>query len=135
MPAFADIVIKDGAATPVDKTFSVKKTVGTVSVWEERSSGIPVAYTKLQSETKESDTVRRVKLSVSLPVLEAVAGVNAQGYTPAPAVAFMLRGNVEFILPQRCSTQNRKDIAAFVKNALAHATFTSLILDGAEIAG
>lgn len=135
MPAFADIVINDGATTPVAKTFSVKKTVGTLSMWEERSSGIPVAYTKLQSETKDSDTVRRVKLAIALPVLETVSGVNAQGYTPAASVAFTVRANVEYILPQRCSLQNRKDINAFIKNALAHATFQTVIQDGSEIAG
>lgn len=135
MPAFADIVIKDGSATPSDKTFSVKSTVGTVSKWEERSSGVPVAFAKLQSETKDSNSVRRVKLAIAVPVLETVSGVNAQGYTPAAAVAFIVRGNVEFILPQRCSLQNRKDVLAFVKNALAHATFQSIIQDGSEIAG
>lgn len=135
MAAFADIVLADGQATPANKTFNVKKTVGTVSQWEERSGGIPIGFAKLQSETKDSDTVRRVKITVAVPVLEAVAGVNAQGFTPAPASAFIVRGSVEFILPNRTNTQNRKDILAFVKNALANATLASLVTDGQEIAG
>lgn len=135
MAAFADLTINDGAATPVARTFKVKKVVGTISSWEERSGGIPVGYWRLQSETKESDQVRRVKIKTTLPVLEAVSGANSQGFTPASTVAYSNGASSEFILSQRSSLQDRKHLYAIHCNALAMSLFGGLIKDGDEIAG
>lgn len=135
MTAFADVVLNDGAATPVAHTFKVKKTVGTLSQWEDRAGGVPIGYNLLQSETKESSEVRRVKFKVVKPTLEAVSGQNSSGFTPAAKVAYSLLGTVEFVLPQRCTEQERKDLCAYIKNVLANASFSGMITAGDEIAG
>lgn len=135
MAAFADIVINDGATTPVAHTFKVKKVVGTTSLWEDRVGGIPVGYSTLQSETKESDQVRRVKIKTSKPTLEAVSGQNSSGFTPAAQKAYTLLATSEFVLPQRCTEQERKDLYALHCNALALALFKNMIVTGEEIAG
>lgn len=135
MASFADILLADGLATPETHTFKTKTSSGRVATWEDRVSGIPVGYNKLVVETKDNETVRRVKLSVAVPTLEAVSGSNASGFTPAATVAYIHRVNVEFMLPQRGIAQNRKDILAFAQNALHNAILAAIITDGDEIAG
>ena len=135
MATFADISIADGLATPVSHTFKTKTSSGRLAVWEDRVTGVPVGYNKLSVETKDNDTVRRVKLSIAVPTLEAVSGANNAGFVPAATVAYVHRVNVEFMLPQRGVAQNRKDILAYLKNSLANATLSAIITDGDEIAG
>lgn len=135
MATFADLTINDGAATPVARTFKVKKTVGTKSSWEERSGGVPVGYWRLDSETRDTSELRRVKLHVVLPVLEAVAGTNPSGFVPAPAVAYSNFFNLEFGMSQRSSQLDRNHLYAICKNALNQAIFGSMITAGDEIAG
>lgn len=135
MAAFADIILADGQATPVNHTFKVKTCVGTKARWEDRVTGIPLAYGVLSSETSESAAVRRIKMSIAIPTLEAVSGANPNGFTPAPAVAYTHRINVEFLLPQRGSQAERKSALAFVKNALLNSVLAGIITDGDEIAG
>jgi len=135
MASFADISLADGLATPETHTFKTKTSSGRAAIWEDRVSGIPVGYNKLSVETKDNETVRRVKLSVAVPTLEAVAGANNAGFTPAATVAYIHRANVEFMLPQRGTPQNRKDILAYVRNALTDAVIAAIISDGDEIAG
>ena len=135
MASFADIALADGLATPVSHTFKTKTSSGRLAVWEDRVNGIPVGYNRLSVETKDNDTVRRVKLSIAVPTLEAVSGANSSGFTPAATVAYTHRVNVEFMLPQRGIPQNRKDILAYLKNSLSSPTLAAIITDGDEIAG
>lgn len=135
MATFADIVLNDGQTTPVARTFKVKLNDMQATVWEERSAGVPIGYAIVRVQTKDTPTVRKVSLSVSVPTLEAVAGSNPSGFTPAPKVAYIHRFSGEFILPQRGSTQERKNVKAFITNLLGNATITSIINDGEEITG
>ena len=135
MATFADILLADGSATPENHIFKTKTSSGRVATWEDRVNGIPVGYNKLIVETKDNDVVRRVKLSLAVPTLEAVSGANSSGFTPAATVAYVHRVNVEFMLPQRGIAQNRKDILAYIKSALSDTTLAAIITDGDEIAG
>lgn len=135
MASFADIVLNDGQATPVAHTFKVKKTVDTLSSWEDRVGGIAIGYPKLTTQTKDNPDVRRISIKIAVPTLEAVSGANPSGFTPAPKVAYSTLGTVEFVLSQRASAQEKKNIIAYVKNALANAVISSLVTDGEEIAG
>lgn len=135
MASFADIVLNDGQAVPVAKTFKVKMNDNMVSVWEQRDLGVPIGYAIIRVQTKDTATVRKVSLSIAVPTLEAVSGANPSGFTPAPKVAYTHRVNAEFILPQRGTTQERKNAKAFLTNLLGNATITSMINDGEEITG
>jgi hypothetical protein len=46
-----------------------------------------------------------------------------------PKVAFNLFGKVEFVVPNRASLQNRKDILAYVKNLLAATVISDTVVD------
>lgn len=135
MPAIADIVLKNGAATPVDKTFKAKSVVGTIAKWENRDAGVPIGYKRLALETKDSASSRRVKVQVSCPTLEAVSGANPSGFVPAPAVAYTLQGSADFLISTRASDAEVADLLAFLYNSLADALFKQVIVNRDEIVG
>lgn len=135
MPAMADIVLNNGSATPVAKTFKAKSVVGTLAKWEERSSGVPIGYIRLSLETKDSPTTRRVKVNVSKPALEAVSGSSPLGFVPAPTLAYTLQGSADFTMSNRASDAEKADVLAFLTNALANALFKGAINNGDEIIG
>lgn len=135
MATIADIILNDGAATPVARTFKVKMNDAGVSRFEDRSAGIPVGYGILIVQTQETTNVRKVTLELRLPTLEAVAGANSAGFTPAAQVAYTTRVKAEFFLPQRGTTQERKNILAFLSNGLSNITIRSIITDGEEFTG
>lgn len=136
MPAFANIVLNDGLATPVARTFAVKNIVGSESSYERRDSGVPIGYSTIKistTETKDKIGMRRVKMTCAVPVLEAVSGVNSSGFTPAAQVAYTDRFSIEFMTHPRSTSNDRKDLIAFAKNLLALALTSSIVVDGEEV--
>lgn len=97
MSNIANIVVFDGAATPVSHTLvpvevSRDTTTGVVkAVWREQLANVPVyaqvTATATLVKTKKSG-VWNTDFRVEVPVLESVSGQNASGYTAAPKVAF-----------------------------------------------
>lgn len=140
MPAFAAISINDGQATPVAHTFNPTEIVDGQAVLHDRSGGIAIGYLKLGVSLKlpksagngqgsDANTrVIRTKVTVDLPTLETLA-TGSSGYEPPPTVSYVCRGICEFIFPERCSAQNRKDARAFIANALAHADVKKVVED------
>jgi hypothetical protein len=129
MAAIANIVINDGKATPVAHTFApVTIDQAGVAKWADRSGGISVGFPtisySLKSPNQASKSYKLVA-KVSLPVLEQTSPSTASGIQPAPTVAYSLLANIELVLPERSTLADRKDLFAFVKNALANAIFTN----------
>ncbi len=97
MSNIANIVVYDGAATPVAHTLvpvevtKDQRTGQIVAVWREQLTGVPtyaqVTATARLSKTKKSG-VWNTDFRVEVPVLESVSGQNAQGYTAPPKVAY-----------------------------------------------
>lgn len=135
MPAFANIVINDGQATPVAHTFATKTNDQRLSVYEDRAGGVAIGYPKIKVKTSESDVVRRCKFDISMPVLEAVSGANLSGFTPAAKVAYTVPVTIEFVLPSRCTAADRSNVLAYAKNLLALSMVTNMVVGGEEITG
>lgn len=135
MATFADIILNNGEATPVAKTFKVKANDMGLSVWEERSGGIPIGFTTVKLQTKDSANLRKVMLWIELPTLEAISGANVAGFTPAQKRAYIHRSYQEFFLPMRGTLAERKNLVAFHTNFLANATISSVVREGEEITG
>lgn len=94
MSAIANIVVFDGAATPVSHTLvpiSVTRDAGKVTAeWRENTSGVPV-YAQVRctmSISQSAAGVYQVTERTVVPVMEAVSGQNSAGYTAAPKVAY-----------------------------------------------
>lgn len=94
MSAIANIVVFDGAATPVSHTLlpvSVTRDNGKVTAfYRENATGVPtigqVNCTLSISQSKAG--IYKVENRTVVPVMEAIAGQNSAGYTAAPKVAY-----------------------------------------------
>lgn len=94
MAAISNIVVFDGAATPVSHTLlpiSVSRS-GTevVAEYREMLPSVP-AYAQVRATLKLSilkSGVYRTDATIVVPVMEAILNQNAAGYTAAPKVAY-----------------------------------------------
>lgn len=94
MSQIANITVFDGAATPVThtlKAIEVTKEKGkTIALWREENASLPV-YAQIRATAlieRLKSGVYHTEVRVVVPVMESVSGVNAQGYTAAPKVAY-----------------------------------------------
>lgn len=112
----AAIVINDGQATPVAVTFNPEKVTPEASVFADRTSGIALAFRRLRLTFSPANAQRptnRASFEVTYPVTAVVNGVTT--------VAFTLRGKMELTLPDGSTDAHRKDLYAFMSNALSNA--------------
>lgn len=121
MPAASNIVLADALGTPVNHTFvPLGKDANNVYWFEDQSRPSAIGYWKLSVDVKRplpgapgnassADRVARVKLAMHQPQLETL-GTNDAGLTPPSTIAYISRSSVEFILPERGSLQDRKDL-------------------------
>lgn len=117
MAAQANIVVFDGAGTPVSHTLvasGVEKQVGatTVADWAEQISTVP-AYAQVratQIKRKLKSGVYQVTSRIEVPVMETVSGQNASGYTAPPKVAYTDRFELVSYTSER-SVETTKRIA------------------------
>jgi hypothetical protein len=131
MTAVATIVLNDAQGTPVAHNF-IPLGPDTNGVWwfEDQGTGsTAIGYNRLSISLVRSspptnglassaNRVNRIKLTIHCPVLETL-GTNDAGVTPPPTVAYVSRGMVEIISPERNALQNRKDLRKYLQFLLA----------------
>jgi hypothetical protein len=66
-------------------------------------------------------------LRMEVPTLETVTGSTGDGFAPKPTLAYKSRGYAEFYQDPRSSLQERKNLNAYFKNALADSSWTSVV--------
>jgi hypothetical protein len=128
--ALANLVLADGASTPVDHTFTYNSEIP-VADWSDKVGGISIGENHVTisiSRPTQSRKSQKVSFKVWTPILETISG-DAGGYTPAPKVAYTCLFEGHFVCPDRCTLQNRKDIFAFAKNLFANAMFKATVVD------
>lgn len=120
MSAVTSIILADALGTPVNHTF-IPLGPDAKGVWwfEDQSQANPIGYWKVSIEVirakppapgaSASDRVSRVRIALHQPTLETMSN-NSAGLVPAPQVAYILRSSTEYILSERSSLQNRKDL-------------------------
>lgn len=131
MSAQANVVINDGQAAPVAHTFSARGADMKLALWTDTSGGIGIGMGKITLsyvQQPASNGSYKVEARVTIPVMETISGSDG-GYTPVPKVAFNLFSKIEFVVPNRASLQNRKDLLAYTKNLLAQAVMSDTIHD------
>lgn len=111
------LTIYDGAATPVGHIFSPASNGARSGVarWvdKEHNGGVALGFSVLDFSVREPakpDGVTRVRMGLAVPKLDTS--------TTVPKVVGMGRGNIEFIFPASFTAQDRKDLRAFLTNAL-----------------
>lgn len=137
MATATNIVLADAQATPVNHTFQPFGRDDKDVFWfVDQSQSNEIGYWKISVEIKkpalarpgESSAARvtRVKVSLHEPILEALSN-NSAGYIPAPTIAYIPRANIEFVLHERASLQNRKDIRKMASALLADSNIVSVV--------
>nr|APG77230.1 hypothetical protein [Hubei levi-like virus 7] len=131
MTAIAALTLKDGQATPVNHTFApVNIDQQGVAKWADRVGGIAVGFPTVSFSMRvptKASRMYRVTAKVTLPVLEQTSASTATGIQPAPTKAYDLMCNIEFVLPERSTEAQRKDILAYAKEYLANAVLSSAV--------
>ena len=137
MSAVANIVLTDAQATPVAHTF-IPLGPDKLGAWwfEDQSASNAIGYYRISMQLVRSsmaaqgqtslERVNRVKIGIHIPVLETL-GTADNGLTPPPTVAFVPRCNIEFVMNERASLQNRKDLRKFAANLLAETQVLGMI--------
>jgi hypothetical protein len=132
MAEVTQFVLADGQATPVNHTFKPDGEKNGVLFFADRSTGVPVGFSKLsisQKETSGGSGKTVTTLKVVVPTLEQTSASTATGIQPAPTLAYNTAVTVTFETAARSTTQNRADILAFVKNLLADSNIGSAVTD------
>lgn len=130
MSAVASIVLADALATPVNHTFlPLGPDANGVWWFEDQSPTNAIGYNRISLQlvrtgapsigASSQNRVNRVKIGVHTPVLETL-GTADNGITPPPTLAFVPRMTCEFIMSERSSLQNRKDLRKFGQNLLGN---------------
>lgn len=128
MSAQANIVVNDGAGTPVARTFAPKGVIAidskqTKAIWRE-NAGLYLAQPTIEEyhSSPNSNGVEKFKWIIKRPTLQTV-GTSDAGITPVPNVAYTCLGVIEFHLPTSATDLELSDIRAFVENFSATAMF------------
>lgn len=123
MANITNLVINDGATTPVAHTLN-PISAGQNSFWRDSITSVPLVgqiSCRVLSKNDTGSGLNKVKVIVDVPVLETITGTSTQsGYQAPPKMAYSCKASVDFILPSRGTLQNRKDLLALLKNALAN---------------
>jgi len=133
MTAIAALTLADGQATPVNHTFSpVNIDSAGIAKWADRSGGIalgfPIVTFSMRAPTKTS-RVYKVSRKIVVPVLEQTSASTATGIQPAPTLSYSLTHNEEWILPERSTLAQRKDLLAYVKNMTNNTVMSTAVQD------
>lgn len=144
MANIANIVVFDGAATPVSHTLvpvEVSKENGLIqATWREQIATLPTeAQVRVEMKQRRLKSgVVETRTRVSVPVMESVSGQNAAGYTAAPKVAFEdAYEEISYAHPRSTITSRRiaKQILTNLSNNVSTtvAAATSGVFDEANV--
>jgi hypothetical protein len=137
MTAVANIVLNDAQATPVVHTF-IPLGPDLKGAWwfEDQTGAASIGYNRISLQLvrsgnpspgeSQSGRVNRVKVGIHTPKLE-VLGNSSTGITPPPQVSYIPRVNLEFVLPDQASLQDRKDLRKYVDFLCAEAQLTAMV--------
>lgn len=122
MPAFAAVVINDGATTPVAHTFSPVTTDGAASELADRTASTPAGFRKLQFSVAQPSgqrTAYQIAIGHYNPVEATVSGVTS--------VVRACSAKLSLNFAPDSTAQERKDTLAYLVNYLSNATVKTAI--------
>lgn len=126
MPAVAAVTINDGATTPVAQTFSpVSASIGQTTLVNRVGNTAAGNRTLIlgYDPAKGNRPTHRVNVRLNYPVevLNTTTGVYEVAYTG--------RISCDIVIPDQMTALERDHMAAFAKNALAHAVINGYVSD------
>lgn len=124
MAAIAPITINDGQATPVAVTFNPENQTPSSFSFVDRASGVAIGFRRLSISNKFASggaLVNRAKYAIEYPITSTVNGVTTSAY--------VLRANVDVILPVASTDAERKNLFAFLVNGLQNTLVRGAVRD------
>lgn len=136
--AASNIVLADAQATPVNHTFIPLGPDANGTFWfEDQSQASPIGYWRISYQLKRPAVAQqgqasnqrtyRAVIGLHEPVLEVVSNNTVSGIAPAPTVSYVPRSFVEYVMPERSSLQNRKDLRKMTYNLQNESQLVSLV--------
>lgn len=119
MPQNTTIVIKDGAATPVDHTFSPSKIdANNIASFQERTSGVPVGFPTITWSLRAPvNNSPAYKIVGKLTQPKVITTTDTSGKT-VTSVDYQNLGTVELVMSERSTKQERTDLRVLLSNLL-----------------
>lgn len=131
------IGLADAQATPVIHTFVPLGPDNDGVFWfEDQSQASPVGFWRISYQLKRpkpgtagSSATRTYRAVIGLhePILETVSNNTVSGIAPAPTISYVPRTFTEYIMPERASQQNRKDLRKMNYNLQNEAQLISMV--------
>lgn len=127
MPQAADIIINNGASTPVPKTFTLLNPsagMDSAANWALKEGSISAVFPSITSTAGKNGVGKRVRVKLVLPSSynDAVTGLTNVGSRAEVSIVA--------IIPDDFPENLKNDFAAFAKNLVANAIINSMIRDG-----
>lgn len=133
MPAVANVTLNDGESTPVAHIFEPVRTGADAAHFEDKSPSQYIGFWKMnmalrrpQGPAKVASRNLEATLRLETPVLEVLGNADS-GYTPAPTVAYRPFVEVRYVLPERSSLQQRKNLRFLAFNLMGTAVVADLV--------
>lgn len=122
------ITVFDGASTPVSHVLSpvdnkVLKDGTRLAIYRENNAALPVeAQVRFELYQREfpASKVVETRAVVVVPVMEAISGQNAQGYTASPKVAYEDRAELRVLSHRRSTVTSRRICKQLLTNLVAN---------------
>lgn len=136
-----DIVLADAQATPVNHTFVPVGLDKDGTFWfSDQSNANAVGYWRISVEQKQPSPAAagttsgngrsyRYRIGLHEPVLEVVGNSTVSGIAAAPTVAYVPRSFAEYIMPERCTSLDRKNLRKMTALLQANAQIVTLVED------
>lgn len=126
MPQAANIVIDNGAGTPVPKTFELQAPAagdGSYANWRLKEGAIPLAFPRIAVMARQGGGSRKANVKFQMPssYVDSVTGQTTVG----PAFDF----DVNVTVPDAFPEALRNDAAAFATNMIADVIIKAVIRD------
>lgn len=136
--AASNIVLADALGTPVNHTFVPLGPDRDGLFWfEDQSQASPIGYWRISYQLKRpavgsagqnsNQRTYRAVIGLHEPVLETVSNNTVSGIAPAPTVSYIPRSFLEFVMPERSSLQNRKDLRKMTYNLCNETQLVALV--------
>lgn len=136
--AASNIVLADAQGTPVNHTFvPLGPDKDGVFWFEDQSQANAIGYWRISYQLKRPSAAAagmsskqrtfRAVIGLHEPTLETVSNDTVSGIAPAPTVSYVDRVFTEYVMPERSSLQNRKDLRKMNYNLQNEAQLVSLV--------
>lgn len=131
MPQYSTINLGDGQATPVNHAFTVQTVKPDLISFSEKLTDVPFIGRPevvirhrapiVQRGRQSADGVFREEFTIKVPVMTATSPSTATGVQPAPTVGYVNQVKITFLISERATDQQKKDLRKYAYNLLNHA--------------